>query len=121
LRQRIFKAIDPLPIGAKTVSIVSAVKAIYGTVQWLFLGDKERFKREKHLEFLDIRGSVDIDKIRNILLELQTRSSEIREPRLYEAQYNSIEELKKELKEKDERTTELETQNAKLKEQLSKK
>jgi cell shape-determining protein MreC len=33
----------------------------------------------------------------------------------------SIEELKKELKEKDERTAELEKENAELKEQLSKK
>jgi hypothetical protein len=127
LRQRVFKAIDPLPIGKKTVSIFSAGKAIHGTIsQWLFPSERKRFEREKHLEFRGIMGRVDIyDKIRNIPLEkfLTTRSTDISEPRLDEvikSQYNSIEELKKEL-EKDERTAELEKENVELKEQLSKK
>lgn len=81
----------------------------------------KRFEREKHLEFRGIRASVGIyDKIRNI----PVRSSDIREPRLDEvikSQYNSIEELKKDLKENDERTAGLEKENAELKEQLSKK
>lgn len=70
---------------------------------------------------------VDIyDKIRNIPLEkfLTTRSTDISEPRpdeVIKSQYNSIEELKKELKEKDERTAEMEKENVELKEQLSKK
>ena len=96
--------------------------------QWLFLfHDNRRFEREKHLEFQGISGSVDIyDKIHNIPLveTIVIQSSDTREPGLDEvikSQYNSIEELKKELKEKDERPAELEKENAELKEQLSKK
>jgi CRISPR/Cas system-associated exonuclease Cas4 (RecB family) len=88
LRQRVFKEIDRLPIGAKTISIFAAGQGIHGAIQWLFLFDRKRFEREKHLEFRGIRGSVDIyDKIRNIPLEFKTsRVSDIREPKPFHLQ-----------------------------------
>jgi CRISPR/Cas system-associated exonuclease Cas4 (RecB family) len=88
LRQRVFKQIDRLPIGAKTVSIFAAGQGIHGAVQWLYLSDRERFEREKHLVFRGIRGSVDIyDKIRNIPLEFKTsRVSDIKEPKPFHLQ-----------------------------------
>jgi CRISPR/Cas system-associated exonuclease Cas4 (RecB family) len=84
-RQRVYREIDPVPISAKTVSIFSAGKAIHGAVQWLFLFDKRTFEREKHLEFKDIQGSVDIyDRRRNIPLEFKTsRASDVREPKSF--------------------------------------
>ena len=88
LRQRVFREIDRLPIGAKTVSIFSAGQAIHGAVQWLFLSDRRRFEREKHLEFRGIKGSVDIyDRIRHIPLEFKsTRTSDVREPKSFHVQ-----------------------------------
>jgi CRISPR/Cas system-associated exonuclease Cas4 (RecB family) len=87
-RLGVFRAIDPLPISAKTVGILTTGMAVHGVTQWLFLSDRKRFEREKHLEFRGIRGSVDIlDKIRNIPLEFKTtRASNILEPKPWHVQ-----------------------------------
>ena len=62
--------------------------AIHGAVQWLFLHDRKRFEREKHLEFQGISGSVDIyDKIRNVPLEFKTtRASSVLQPKPWHVQ-----------------------------------
>jgi hypothetical protein len=82
---KVFQRIDRRPIGAKTVSIYSAGKAIHEAIQWLFLSDKRTFEREKYVEFEDIQGSVDIyDRRRNIPLEFKTtRASDIKEPKSF--------------------------------------
>lgn len=87
-RLRVFKEIDPLPIDAKTLGIFTAGTAIHGAVQWLFLHDRKRFEREKHLEFQGIGGNVDVyDKIRNIPLEFKTtRASNIMNPKSWHVQ-----------------------------------
>jgi hypothetical protein len=84
-RLKVFQRIDRRPIGAKTVSIYSAGKAIHEAVQWLFLSDKRTFEREKYVEFEDIQGSVDIfDRRRNIPVEFKTtRASDIKEPKSF--------------------------------------
>lgn len=84
-RLKVFQRIDRRPIGAKTVSIYSAGKAIHEAVQWLFLSDKRTFEREKYVEFEDIQGSVDVfDRKHNIPLEFKTtRASEIRVPKSF--------------------------------------
>lgn len=84
-RMKVFQRIDRRPIGAKTVSIYSAGKAIHEAIQWLFLSDKRTFEREKYVEFEDIQGSVDVyDRKRNIPLEFKTtRASEIKEPKSF--------------------------------------
>jgi hypothetical protein len=55
------------------------------------LFDRRTFEREKHLEFKDIQGSVDIyDRRRNIPLEFKTsRASDIKEPKIW-----NVEQLK---------------------------
>ena len=87
-RMKVFQRIDRRPIGAKTVSIYSAGKAIHEAVQWLFLSDKRTFEREKYIEFDDIQGSVDVyDRRRNIPLEFKTtRASDIKEPKSFHAE-----------------------------------
>lgn len=87
-RLRVFREIDPLPIDANTLSIFTAGAAIHGAVQWLFLHDRKRFEREKHLEFQGISGSIDVyDKIRNIPLEFKTtRASNIMNPKPWHVQ-----------------------------------
>lgn len=84
-RMKVFQRIDRRPIGAKTVSIYSAGKAIHEAIQWLFLSDKRTFELEKYVEFEDIQGSVDIfDRRRNIPLEFKTtRASDIKEPKSF--------------------------------------
>jgi len=53
-RMKVFQRIDRRPIGAKTVSIYSAGKAIHEAIQWLFLSNKRTFEREKYVEFEDM-------------------------------------------------------------------
>jgi CRISPR/Cas system-associated exonuclease Cas4 (RecB family) len=54
----------------------------------LFLHDRRRFEREKHLEYQGTSGNVDIyDKIRNIPLEFKTtRASNIMNPKPWHVQ-----------------------------------
>ena len=87
-RLRVFREIDPLPIDARTLSIFTAGTAIHGASQWLYLRDRKRFEREKHLEFQGTSGNVDIyDKIRNIPLEFKTtRASNIMKPKPWHVQ-----------------------------------
>ena len=87
-RLRVFREIDPLPIDAKTLSIFTAGTAIHGASQSLYLRDRKRFEREKHLEFQGTSGNVDIyDKIRNIPLEFKTtRASNILKPKPWHVQ-----------------------------------
>lgn len=84
-RKKVFSQIQPVTIDVKTVSILSAGKAIHGSVQWMFLSDEWMFEKEKHLEYHGIRGSVDLyDSKRKIPLEFKTsRASEIREPKSF--------------------------------------
>ena len=84
-RMKVFQRRYRRPIGARTVSIYSAGKAIHEAIQWLFLSDKRTFEREKYVEFEDIQGSVDIfDRRRNIPVEFKTtRASDIKEPKSF--------------------------------------
>jgi CRISPR/Cas system-associated exonuclease Cas4 (RecB family) len=84
-RQRVFQKIDPRPIGAKTVSIYAAGRAIHEAIQSLFISDKRTFEREKHIEYQDTQGSIDIyDRKRNIPLELKSsRSRKTKEPKSF--------------------------------------
>ena len=84
-RLNVFRKVDRRPIGAKTVSIYSAGKAIHEAIQLLFRSDKRTFELEKYVEFEDIQGSVDIyDRRRNIPLEFKTtRASDIKEPKSF--------------------------------------
>jgi CRISPR/Cas system-associated exonuclease Cas4 (RecB family) len=84
-RQRVYREIDRLPIGAKTVSIYSTGKAMHEAIQLLFLSDKRTFEKEKYVEYDDIQGSVDIyDRRRNTPLEFKTtRASDIKEPKSF--------------------------------------
>jgi hypothetical protein len=75
-RLRVFREIDPVPITAKALSIFTIGIATHGVAQWLFLRDSTRFEREKHLEFRDVMGSVDVlDKIRNVPIEFKNYQS----------------------------------------------
>ena len=87
-RQKVFREIDRRPIGAKTVSIYSAGRAIHEAIQLLFLSDKRTFEREKYVEYQDIQGSIDIyDRKHNIPLEFKSaRSSDIKEPKSFQVE-----------------------------------
>ena len=84
-RLTVFRKVDRRPIGAKTVSMYSAGKAIHEAIQSLFRSDKRTFEIEKYVEFEDIQGSVDIyDRKRNTPLEFKTtRASDIKEPKSF--------------------------------------
>jgi len=85
-RQRVFKAIDPLPLTDKELNMYSSGKAIHEAVQWLFMSNPGRYEKEKYVEYDEIEGSIDIfDKKRNIPIEFKTlRSSNIDKPKSFQ-------------------------------------
>ena len=85
-RQRVFKAIDPLPLTDKELSMYSSGRAVHEAVQWLFMNNPGRYEKEKYVEHNDIEGSIDIfDKKRNTPIEFKTlRSSNIDKPKSFQ-------------------------------------
>jgi len=72
-RQRVFKAIDPLPLTDKELNMYSSGRAVHEAVQWLFMSNPGRYEKEKYVEYNDIEGSIDIfDKKRNTPIEFKT-------------------------------------------------
>jgi hypothetical protein len=72
-RQRVFKAIDPLPLTDKELNMYSSGRAVHEAVQWLFMSNPGRYEKEKYVEHNDIEGSIDIfDKKRNTPIEFKT-------------------------------------------------
>jgi hypothetical protein len=85
-RQRVFKAIDPLPLTDKELNMYSSGSAVHEAVQWLFMSNPGRYEKEKYVEYNDIEGSIDIfDKKRNTPIEFKTlRSSNIDKPKSFQ-------------------------------------
>ncbi|MDQ6863015.1 MAG: Dna2/Cas4 domain-containing protein [Thermoproteota archaeon] len=85
-RQRVFKAIDPLPLTDKELNMYSSGKAVHEAVQWLFMSNPGRYEKEKYVEYNDIEGSIDVfDKKRNTPIEFKTlRSSNIDKPKSFQ-------------------------------------
>src|SRR6476660_5821184 len=82
-RQRVFKAIDPLPLTDKELNMYSSGKAIHEAVQWLFMSNPGRYDKEKYVNYDGMEGSNNIfEKKTNTPIEFKTlRSSNIDNPK----------------------------------------